>query len=485
MLDQMLERNISNIEEAFGNSSDVSVIRFETGGIKCALVTLSGMVDSKAIPQTVLTPLRELSKKTLSPDELFEHVAKQMAFSNEQETVNTLAELIEYLCRGFAVVLIKGVSRAVAISVTGYKTRGISSPDGETDVMGTKEAFCDSINVNMSMIRRRVKSPLLRFERCRAGKLSNTELSIVYISGKASGELIQKVKDNISKIKLDLILTSGNVKPFVARNEGSFFSSASTTERPDVLIAKINEGRVALLIDGIPHAVVCPSLFVEHFQTVDDYAYKPYYAAYVRWIRYSAFFLSVFLPGIYVAAATFHPETLSRALLLNLLASEEATPFPLTAEMLLVIVMFEVLREAGLRLPKSIGGAVSIVGGLVIGDAAVTSGIIPAPLLIIIGITATCSFIVPTLNEQMAILRLVNVILGGTLGFFGIALFSAAVLVNACVTDAYSVPFTTPITPFTLKAVLRDVVTRMSYVRMQKRGFNIKDMKGTDKENVR
>lgn len=482
MLNTRLERNISDITGLFGNSSDVNIIRFETAGVKCALVTLSGMVDSKTLPTAIFEPLRKL-KGNMLPDELFNCVAKRIAFSNEQAVVNTVDEAAEYLCKGFALLLISGAARGVAVSVTGYKTRGIASPDGETDVMGTKEAFCDSISVNIAMIRRRVKSPLIRFESVSAGKISHTELSLVYMSDKVGRELVHKVKSNLSQIKLDMILTSGCLRPFVAGNKSSVFSSASTTERPDVLITKINEGRVAILIDGIPHALICPSLFIEHFQTVDDYAYKPYYAAYLRWIRYAAFFISSLLPGIYVAAATFHPEALSRALLLNLLASEEATPFPLTAEMLLVIVMFEVLREAGLRLPKSIGGAVSIVGGLVIGDAAVTSGIIPAPLLIIIGFTATCSFVIPTLNEQTALLRLINVILGGMLGFFGIALFSGMVLINACVTDAYAMPYLAPITPFTGRAVLRDVITRRSYLKTQKSRLTLNDLKGTGNED--
>ena len=185
--------------------------------------------------------------------------------------------------------------------------------------------------------------------------------------------------------------------------------------------------------------MVCPTLFIENFQTVDDYEDKPYFACYQRWIRYISFFIATYLPGLYVASAVFHPEVLSRALLLSLIASEENTPYPLIAEMIIVIVMFEILREAGLRLPKAVGGAVSIVGGLVIGDAAVSSGLISAPLLIIIGIIATSSFVLPSLNPQTTILRIAGVALGGTLGFFGIAVMIVITLVNACATDCYAV----------------------------------------------
>lgn len=251
----------------------------------------------------------------------------------------------------------------------------------------------------------------------------------------------------------------------------------STTERPDVLAAKINEGRIAVLIDGVPYAAVCPTLFIENFQTVDDYEEKPYLAFYQRLIRYAAFFIASFLPGFYVAAAMHHPEVLSRALLLNLIASEESTPFPLVAEMFIVIVMFEILREAGLRLPKAVGGAVSIVGGLVIGDAAVTSGLISAPLLIIIGITATSSFALPSLNAQTTVLRLVGVAAGGMWGFFGMGILITVFLINAAATDCFAVPYTSPIAPFTLKA-MRDVLVRVGFKKMQQQEVIIEDLNG-------
>ena len=174
----------------------------------------------------------------------------------------------------------------------------------------------------------------------------------------------------------------------------------------------------------------------------------------------------------------FHPEVLSRALLLSLIASEENTPYPLIAEMIIVIVMFEILREAGLRLPKAVGGAVSIVGGLVIGDAAVSSGLISAPLLIIIGITATSSFVLPSLNPQTTILRIAGVALGGTLGFFGIAVMIVITLVNACATDCYAVPYVSPISPFTFQA-LRDVITRVGFRRMERQDVLIEELNGS------
>ena len=455
-----LEGSIAKIKEIFGDSADLNIVRVEVSGIKCALLTLEGMVSTGDLAKMLFDPLMRYEKRNAEPQDVFKFLTEQAICSTEAKTLNLFDETVEKLCAGFAVILIHGFPRGVAFSAQGYKTRSVSEPDAEPNVKGTREALNDNIRTSMALLRRRVKNPKLRFEFVKAGKLSNLELCMVYIDGKTPKALIEQTRKNIERIKADLILTCGNVIPYLSENGGSFFSGTSTTERPDVLCAKINEGRIAVLIDGVPFAAVCPALFVEHFQTVDDYAEKPYYATYQRWIRFISFFISSLLPGLYVAAAVFHPEVLSRSLLLNLIASEERTPYPLMAEMLIVIVMFEILREAGIRLPRAIGGAVSIVGGLVIGDAAVTSGLISAPLLIIIGMTATSAFVVPTLNPQMTILRIINVMMGGWFGFFGIALTGVFMLVNACTTDSFAVPYTAPLTPFTLRA-MKDVFVRL------------------------
>ena len=473
-----LEADISRIKSAFGNSADLNIVRLEVSGVRCAVLTLEGMVKSSSLAKMLFEPLMGFEKKNAKPADVLRFLLDESVFSTEQTPINLLSEAEEKLCSGFAVVLVHGCTSGLAISAQGFDKRAVSEPDSEPNVKGTREALSDSLRASMALIRRRIKSPRLRFELLKAGKISNTELCLVYIDGKAPKRLIARAKKRLEKIKSELILTSGNIIPYLAENGGSFFSGVSTTERPDVLCAKINEGRIGVLIDGVPFAAVCPALFIENFQAVDDYADKPYYATYQRWIRFFAFFISSLLPGLYVASAVYHPEVLSRSLLLNLLASEERTPYPLVAEMFIVIVMFEILREAGIRLPRSIGGAVSIVGGLVIGDAAVTSGLISAPLLIIIGITATSAFVVPSLTPQMSMLRIFNVILGGLTGFFGIALLAAAMLVNACATDSFAVPYTAPLTPFTRRA-FGDILTKFSAVR-ENVGETVEDLNGSE-----
>lgn len=478
-----LEKNLAELRNLFGDSQDLNIAKVNVSGIKCAVVTIEGMVAPKDLSKMLFDPIMEYKKRNAEPMDVYKFFTEDGIFSNDEKIVNLFSEAAEYLCSGFALVFVHGVARGAAFGAQGFAIRSLSEPSTESNVKGAKESFNENLRTNMSLIRRRVKNPKLRFEYLKAGETSKTVLCMVYIDGKTPKALREMVKKGVHKMKLDMVLTTGNVEPYISSNKGSFFSSVSTTERPDVVASKINEGRIAIIIDGVPFVLVCPSLFIENFQTVDDYTEKPYYASYLRWIRFGAFFIASLLPGLYLAAATHHPEVLARALLLNLIANAEATPYSLFSEMVIVILMFEILKEAGLRLPKTIGGAVSIVGGLVIGDAAVTSGLISAPLLIVIGITATSSFVVPSLNAQTTILRFLNVILGGFFGFFGIAVLTATVLVNACVTDSFAVPYTAPMFPFTVRA-MRDTITRRTFLKMEKYTAKINELNGAGGEGL-
>lgn len=477
-----LDKAIESVKTRFGDSSDLNIVKLRVSGVKCAILTLEGMVKNAELAKMLFEPLMEFKRKGSTPKDVFKFLSCVLVASTDQKKLASLSEICEMLCSGFAVVLVNGIPLAMAYGAHGFAQKGISEPASEADVKGTHEALSDSLRSSMALIRRRMKSPKLRFEILKAGKLSQTQICLVYIDGKTPEKLKNKVKRGLQKVDLELVLTSGSLIPYIEERAGSFFSGVSTTERPDTLCAKINEGRVAVLIDGVPYALVCPTLFIENFQTVDDYSEKPFFATYQRWVRVLAFLSATLLPGFYVASALHHPEVLSRALHLNLIASQKNTPYSLIVEMLIVIVMFEILREAGLRLPRAIGGTVSIVGGLVIGDAAVKSGLISAPLLIIIGITATSAFALPSLNPQLTILRIINVFAGGYLGFFGLAAVMIVMLSNASRTYSFGVPYTAPLTPFTFKA-MRDVVTRVGFKKLAKDIILLENLNGCGGED--
>ena len=319
-----------------------------------------------------------------------------------------------------------------------------------------------------------MKSPYLKMKLFVKGEKSQTDLCLCYMYDRVPKKLLKQIQAQLDEMELETILSIGYVQPFLENRRGGIFDAVGTTQRPDVLCAKLLEGRVALLIDGSPFALVIPKLFNENFQTMDDYCLKPYYATFIRWLKFIAFLMAVLLPALYLAIALHHPELLNRTLLLILAEAEEQAPFSLTAEAIGITLAYEIVREAGLRLPKAVGGAVSIVAGLIIGDAAVASGLISTPLLTVTALAVISGFVVPDLNQAITILRLAFLLAAGLFGLFGISLLGAVVLFNLCATETFGFPITAPISPFRKKA-MRDIITRVSFRKMQSGQFTVEE----------
>lgn len=475
-----LNENVENIRRILGGSSDLLLNPFYIGNVACNLVCLEGMVSTDTITNLILRPLTSLSfEENVSPDHLFGHIRDRMLMTIDRAIPEKYGDLILRLMSGFAVLLIDGCSSAFAFGVQGYATRGIDDPSSEGNIRGAHEGFVETVRTNMSLVRRRIKSPLLRFELFPVTKTSSVDVIIAYMVDRVPMKLVKKIRRTLEEMPLESLLGSGYVEPFIENHEPSLFSGVSVTERPDVFCAKLIEGRIGILIEGTPFSIVCPCLFVENFQTLDDYNFRPFYAFLIRWIRYLSFFLAVFLPAVYVAMVTFHPELFNHTLLVNLAAAEQTAPLPLAAEAFIVLLFYEIIREAGVRLPKSVGGAVSIVGGLIIGDAAVSAGIISNPLLLACAISVTASFVIPSLNQQVTVLRFIAVLAGGISGLYGISLVAAAALVNICALENHGAPVTSPLSPFTPKA-MRDVLTRIGFPRMAKGEATVEKLHGVD-----
>lgn len=476
-----LDENVRNIERILGKSSDLLTNPFFIGTVPCCLICFEGMVSTGTITNLILRPLTNISGQVFAPQALFEHVRDKMLLTVDRGMPTEYGDLIRRLMSGFAVLLIDGVSTAFAFGVQGYETRGIDEPSSEGNIRGSHEGFVETVRTSMSLVRRRIKSPLLRFELFPVTDTSHVDVILAYMADRVPMKLVKKIRKKLEELPLETILGSGYVEPFLDGVKRTFFSGVSVTERPDVFCAKILEGRIGLLIEGTPFAIVLPSLFIENFQTLDDYNFRPFYAFLIRWIRYLAFFLAVFLPALYVAIATFHPELFNHTLLVTLAAAEQTAPLPLAVEAFIILLFYEIIREAGVRLPKSVGGAVSIVGGLIIGDAAVSAGLISNPLLLVCAISVTASFVVPSLNQPITMLRFIAVAAGGVGGLYGISLVAAAMLVNICSLENYGAPVMSPLSPFTPKA-MRDVLTRIGFRKMARGKATVEGLHGINME---
>lgn len=470
-----LEQNIARLREISGGSSDLMINPITVSGVQIALITAEAMLSTSMVAELIFDPLNRLELGEITSARLFSYLENEVLLSLDRPKIDTYGMLFRTINAGFAVIIADGMPRALAFGVQGYDRRSVTEPSGEANVMGAHDGFTEVIRTNMSLLRRRLKSPVYVQKLQVLGEKGRTDVCLCYMSDRVPQKLLDDIQTALDGIELETILSSGYIRPFLEQRAPRLFHGVGTTERPDVLCSKLIEGRVALLIDGTPFALVLPRLFCENFQTLDDYNAKPYFATFLRWLKYAAFLLAILLPGVYTAICLHHPELMNSELL-RLLAKEEANaPFSLIAEAAGILLLYEIIREAGLRLPKAVGGAVSIVAGLIIGDAAVSSGLISTPLLTVSAISIISGFVIPDLSQGITILRLGFLLCGGVWGLFGISIFGLLTMLNLCATEDYGFPVTAPISPFYPKA-MRDVLTRVGFRKMAHGNFTVEEL---------
>ncbi len=478
-----LEQNLNAIKNLTANSSDLIVKTGMVCGNRIAVITCEGMTSTDTLAQLIYTKLNHLGNEDkMPPDELLSHFFEVYMIAAEQIDITDFSDLILKYQSGFGIILIEGCARAIGIGIQGYKSRGIDEPSSELNVRGSREGFCEVIRTNMSLIRRRIKSPSLVFELQSVGDRSNTDVCLCYISDKVSPELLDNVRERLKSVNLTTILESGYIQPYFEGKGGWFFSECGTCERPDTFAAKLFEGRVGILVDGTPFALMVPHLFIESFQTLDDYTQKPFYAFFIRAVRLFAYFVTIFLPGAYVAIASYNPEMLPSSLILNLAAAEQTAPFSLMFECLFIHFMYEILREAGIRLPRPIGHAIGVVGGIVIGDITVNAGLVGAPMVLIVALSGLCSFVVPTQYEKTVVLRFLYIIAGGVFGLYGLFVLAGVVIIKMCSLATYGIPYMAPISPFSPKS-MRDMFVRAGWKKLAKSNVVLQDLNGASPDD--
>lgn len=344
---------------------------------------------------------------------------------------------------GDIVIISSQEQNLLVCDLKGWAQRSIETPDSENIIRGPKESFTETLRVNTSMIRRKVKNKNLVFENIIIGKQTNTDLVIGYIKGIIDEQVILDIKSKLQTIDADSILESGYVEQYLEEDSLSPIPTIGYTQKPDIAAAKMLEGRAIIICDGTPYVLTIPHLFIENIQTSEDYYNRQPLAIFLRIIRTSALLISLLLPGFYVAVTTFHQEMIPSILLKTIASSSVNVPFPKGFEAFLMLFIFEILKESGTRLPKPVGSAVSIMGALVIGEAAVNAGIIGPPVVIVISLTALASFIIPTLWEFMTIYRLLFLIMGSIMGLIGITALGMVLLAKLIATNSFGVPYMT------------------------------------------
>ncbi|MCC5465784.1 spore germination protein [Pelosinus baikalensis] len=450
-----IEANLTTLKTILGKSADIIFREFIIGvnkQTKVFLCFIDGLGDKKLIDEYIVKPLLVNihiidPNETLLSHDILTNVKDHVFNAVEIREDNEFDEVLDAILGGNTALFIDGYDTVLILSAKGGETRSIQEPETETVIRGSREGFVETLRVNTSMIRRIIKNPKLIIEPFRLGTQTHTDINIAYIEGIANQKIVEEVKSRLNKIDTNSVISSGYLENFIEDAPFSFFSTMANSERPEKVTAKILEGRVAILVNGTPFVLTAPHLFIENFQVAEDYVSKFYFTSFVRLLRLLAFFITLTFPALYVAVETFHQEMLPTVLLITAAATREGIPFPSFLEILIMSLVFELLRESGIRLPRQIGQAVSIVGALIVGDAAVRAGILSAPIVIIGAITAITSFVIPSLLEALLFFRLLLLLLSASLGLYGFIVGLIIMLAHLCSLQSFGTPYLSPLTP--------------------------------------
>ncbi len=443
------------LEELFLDCNDFIVREITIGNeveIKILIAFMDGLVDKIMVNDGVLRPLMIESrqtnlKKDINKSTIIGLLKENLLSVNDLKELKDFDQTINNILSGDTVIYIDGQSIAFTAGTRGWEQRGVEEPDTEAVVRGPREGFCETLRTNTSLLRRKIKNPNLKLEMMKLGRQTNTDICISYIKGLVNEDLVKTVKRRLSKIDIDAILETGYIEELIEDAPLSIFPTVGNSEKPDIVAAKLLEGRVAIFCDGTPFVLIVPYLLIETIQAGEDYYSRSVFASFIRLTRILALIISGTLPAIYVALVSFHQNVIPFKLLLTITASKEGIPFSAFTEAALMGLIFELLREAGVRMPRPVGQAISIVGALVLGEAAVQAGITSTPMVIVTALTAISSFIIPPLGGTLPLLRFVLLIAANILGLMGIMLTIIAIFVHLCTLRSFGVPYLAPFAP--------------------------------------
>lgn len=474
-----VSENENKIKKDFKDCSDLLLRECIVGGRKCVVCVLDGMINSLQLSQMIMRPMLGYKFENDAANYIFETIKQRVVSSLEMSEADNFDDAYFYLFSGFAVVFIDGVSKCLVMGIQGFVKRNTDEPSNESNIKGAKECFTETLNDNKAILHRRIKSPKLKIKQFKIGQQIKTSVAVCYLESAVDMRLVAEVEKRILTAPIDDLCDYGELAAFLDSGIKSYFTAVGNTERPDTLCSKLSEGRVAVLVDGSPYAIYVPYLFTDSFSTVDDYNNRPFYATFNRLLKYFSFVISVILPGFYVAVGTYHQELLPPSLMYTVAAAEASTPFSLMLEAVMVLILYEIMREAGLRLPKAIGHAVSIIGALVIGDAVVNAGLVGAPMLVVVAVTAIASYVIYPLYESISVLRIIFILLGGFTGIYGVILGVCMLCVNITSLNPYGVPYSAPISPLSKKSVV-DVFCRADWKKLLRRNVRVQNLRGAD-----
>lgn len=437
------------VVKAILGSDDIVFFDFELGKTSALCVYVDSITDKELLGLEVLAPLKKLCSEKSAAKTNISHLAKAITLANVK-TESKITDATNDILSGNAMIFIDGKNKAISVDLKKFEVRAISEPPTGLAVRGPRNGFTESIKSNLSLVRRYLKSPDLKVETFEKGRYTKTSIAFMYIDGISRPEIIDKIRQKIQEIDIDGIPDSSYVSKLLNERKTSLFKQVGSTERPDVLIERMLEGRAGIIVDGSPFALTLPYLLIEDFQAAEDYYISEYRANLVRALRVIAMIFSILLPSVFVAAQLFHLQIIPLNFLLTIVNGIKEIPFSPSLEMFFVLLIFELLNETSVRMPKYVGMALAVVGALVLGETAVNAGIVSTPAILIMALSGISIYAIPELVETTSVLRFIYLIVAGSLGGYGLILITAFLIIYLCSADNYGAPYLAPYSPVLL-----------------------------------
>lgn len=470
-LSKSMEENINTFKKLFTSDDTFMVRRFENEQnteIKCCILYIEGMVDNAIINQDIIKPVVSSTSISSKAENNLENIMRHILLTNNILKESDTWKLTDALTRGKTLFFLDGSEEALVISAIGWQTRAITEPEGERIIRGPREGFTESMIMNLTMIRRKLANNNLKFKFRTLGRQSKTEICLCYIEGIANDQILKELNSRLDEIDIDGILASGIIAELIKDSPFSPFKTIGGTERPDVAVGKLLEGRIAVIVEGTPVVLTLPFIFIEYFQASEDYYINFYFSSINRLLRILSFILTISLPAVYVALTSFHMEMLPTALIKSISAARQSVPLPTAVELIALLIVFEILREAGTRMPTNIGQTLSIVGALVLGQASVEARLVSAPVVIILALTAITGLVLPRLKGAEIIARFLLLALSSFIGLYGYIFGMTGLIVYLFSMRSFGVPYMLTIMSFNPQDI-KDTVIRAPWIYMKYR----------------
>ncbi len=442
---------LSYIQQSFSGCADFNSRKISYRDGKIAyLLNIGSYTDRDYISESIVLPLLKSAHSPYDKSELF-----GMISSTELSEITDADTAITRLLSGFAVIITElGNDFGIfCCQVKLVASRSVSEPNSEVVIRGPREGFVENSEDNLALLRKRLRTTSFKSIRLTQGTLTDTTIYICYIDGIARPDTVERIKNQIKKIDMQGIIDSGYIEHYLQRNSPSLFPNVGNSEKPDVVTAKLLEGRVAVICDGSPVILTAPYLFIESLQSAEDYLKTPFYATFMRFLRFISALIALYLPAIYLSTIEHHTSVLPYKLYKAVIDLRADVPFGVFGELITILFIFELIREVGIRMPRAVGNAVGIVAGLILGDAAISANLSSAPVIMVASLTAVCTFIVPSFMNSLVLLRFFNLIFAQLLGFPGVILSACFITVCMAKKESFGVPYLMPISPIKAKGL--------------------------------